>query len=68
MPPFYSLQAYNKALIQRYKHMPEVRQVVKRRNLPAAIYKVRTASSKAQSFSMLCGCARWIRRVVVYEA
>lgn len=32
--------AYNKALINRYKHMPEVRKVVKRRNLPAAIHKV----------------------------
>lgn len=32
--------AYNKALVARYKHMPEVRKVVKRRNLPAAIYKV----------------------------
>lgn len=34
--------AYNKALVNRYKHMPEVRKVVKRRNLPAAIYKVRS--------------------------
>lgn len=33
-------QAYNKALVNRYKHMPEVRKVVKRRNLPAAIHKV----------------------------
>jgi hypothetical protein len=40
-------QAYNKALVNRYKHMPEVRKVVKRRNLPAAIHKVRTAGAEA---------------------
>ena len=34
-------QAYNKALVQRFKHMPEIKRIVRHRHLPAAIYKVR---------------------------
>jgi hypothetical protein len=33
------------AALHRYKHMPEVRKVVKRRNLPAAIHKVSCGGS-----------------------
>ena len=32
--------AYDKALVQRYQHMPEIRRIVKHRHLPTAIYKV----------------------------
>ncbi|GIL86728.1 hypothetical protein Vretimale_19826, partial [Volvox reticuliferus] len=32
-------QAYNDALLERYKHMPEVKRIVRHRHLPAAIYK-----------------------------
>lgn len=33
--------AYDKALVQRYQHMPEIRRIVKHRHLPTAIYKAR---------------------------
>lgn len=33
-------QAYDKALVQRYQHLPEVRKIHKNRTLPTAIYKV----------------------------
>ncbi|GLC33361.1 hypothetical protein PLESTB_000341300 [Pleodorina starrii] len=32
-------QAYNDALLERYKHMPEVKRIVRHRHLPAAIYR-----------------------------
>lgn len=32
-------QAYNKALVQRYQHLPEVRRIQQHRHLPQAIYK-----------------------------
>jgi WD repeat and SOF domain-containing protein 1 len=32
-------QAYQKALVERYKHLPEVRQVTRHRNVPKAVYK-----------------------------
>ncbi|KAG2441056.1 hypothetical protein HXX76_003909 [Chlamydomonas incerta] len=32
-------QAYNEALVERYKHMPEVKRITRHRHLPAAIYK-----------------------------
>mmetsp|Transcript_37850 Transcript_37850/g.84390 ORF Transcript_37850/g.84390 Transcript_37850/m.84390 type:complete len:450 (-) Transcript_37850:359-1708(-) len=32
-------QAYDKALVERYKHMPEVKRISRHRHLPAAIYK-----------------------------
>lgn len=32
-------QAYSKALVERYKHMPEVKRIVRHRHLPAPIYK-----------------------------
>ncbi|KAK9814546.1 hypothetical protein WJX72_007699 [[Myrmecia] bisecta] len=32
-------QAYQKALVERYKHLPEVKRIVRHRHLPAAIYK-----------------------------
>ena len=35
-------QAYSKALVERYKHMPEIKRIVRHRQLPTAIYKVRT--------------------------
>eukprot|EP00878_Enallax_costatus_P041737 GHUV01048609.1.p1 GENE.GHUV01048609.1~~GHUV01048609.1.p1 ORF type:complete len:100 (+),score=22.20 GHUV01048609.1:202-501(+) len=34
-------QAYNKALVNRYKHMPEVKRIVRHRHVPAAIQKVK---------------------------
>jgi WD repeat and SOF domain-containing protein 1 len=34
-------QAYQKALVERYKHLPEIKKVVRHRNVPKAIYKVR---------------------------
>lgn len=52
-------QAYNKALVNRYKHMPEVRKVVKRRNLPAAIHKVRWGGQGlcvCNVFGLCCYC------------
>ena len=41
-------QAYQKALVERYKHLPEIKKVVRHRNVPKAIHKVRR---------------RWLRRV-----
>ncbi|KAG2484960.1 hypothetical protein HYH03_016258 [Edaphochlamys debaryana] len=32
-------QAYNDALVERYKHMPEVKRIARHRHLPTAIYK-----------------------------
>lgn len=32
-------QAYNKALVERYKHMPDIKRITRHRHLPAAIYK-----------------------------
>ena len=32
-------QAYQKALVERYKHLPEVRRVTRHRNVPKAIHK-----------------------------
>ncbi|MEW5309648.1 MAG: hypothetical protein WDW38_001521 [Sanguina aurantia] len=32
-------QAYSKALVERYKHMPEIKRIVRHRHLPVAIYK-----------------------------
>jgi len=34
-------QAYQKALVERYKHLPEIKKVVRHRNVPKPIYKVR---------------------------
>jgi hypothetical protein len=34
-------QAYQKALVGRYKHLPEIKKVVRHRNVPKPIYKVR---------------------------
>lgn len=31
--------AYNKTLVERYKHLPEVKRIVRHRHLPAALYK-----------------------------
>jgi len=31
--------AYNKALVKRYKHLPEVKRIVRHRHLPTPIYK-----------------------------
>ncbi|KAL6763169.1 WD40-repeat-containing domain protein [Haematococcus lacustris] len=31
--------AYSKALVERFKHMPEVKRIIRHRHLPAAIYK-----------------------------
>jgi WD repeat and SOF domain-containing protein 1 len=33
-------QAYQKALVERYKHLPEIKKVVRHRNVPKPIYKV----------------------------
>ena len=33
--------AYDKALVQRYQHMPDIRRIARHRHVPAAIYKVR---------------------------
>ncbi len=35
-------QAYDSALVDRYKHLPEVSRIVRHRHLPTAIYKVRS--------------------------
>lgn len=32
--------AYDKALVERYKHLPEVGRIARHRHLPTAIYKV----------------------------
>lgn len=32
-------QAYNKALVERYKHMPEIKRILRHRHLPTSIYK-----------------------------
>ncbi len=32
-------QAYQAALVERYKHLPEVKRVVRHRHLPTALYK-----------------------------
>ena len=32
--------AYNKALIERHKHLPEVKRIVRQRHVPAAVHKV----------------------------
>ena len=32
--------AYDKALVQRYQHMPDIRRIARHRHVPAAIYKV----------------------------
>lgn len=34
-------RAYNNALVERYKHLPEVKRIVRHRHLPAPVYKVR---------------------------
>ena len=36
-------QAYNQALIKRYRHLPEVKRIERHRHIPKALYKVRTA-------------------------
>jgi hypothetical protein len=36
-------QAYNRALVERHKHLPEVKRIVRHRHLPAAIYKASRA-------------------------
>jgi hypothetical protein len=33
-------QAYGKALVDKYKHMPEIKRIMRHRHLPTAIYKV----------------------------
>jgi hypothetical protein len=33
-------QAYSKALVDKFKHMPEIKRITRHRHLPAAIYKV----------------------------
>ena len=32
--------AYDKALVERYKHMPEIKRIARHRHLPTAIFKV----------------------------
>jgi WD repeat and SOF domain-containing protein 1 len=32
-------QQYNRALVERYKHLPEVKRIVRHRQLPSALYK-----------------------------
>ena len=32
-------KAYNKALLERYKHLPEVKRITRHRHLPKGIYK-----------------------------
>ena len=49
--------AYDKALVQRYQHMPEVRRIVKHRHLPTAIYKVRHASRRPRLACCVPCCA-----------
>ena len=34
-------QAYNEALIKRYKHLPEVRRIERHRHIPKPLYKVK---------------------------
>lgn len=42
--------AYNNALVERYKHLPEVGRIVRHRHLPSSIYKVRPLARP-------CSCA-----------
>jgi len=41
--------AYDKALVQRYQHMPDIRRIARHRHVPAAIYKVRAAGHGRES-------------------
>jgi DDB1- and CUL4-associated factor 13 len=38
-------QAYDESLKQRYKHLPEVKRILRHRHLPATIYKARALRS-----------------------
>ncbi len=33
-------QAYNQALVKRFKHLPEINRIVRHRHVPKPIYKV----------------------------
>ncbi|KIY94371.1 WD repeat and SOF domain-containing protein 1 [Monoraphidium neglectum] len=41
-------QAYQKALVERYKHLPEVKRIVRHRHVPKAIYKAAKTRRKVQ--------------------
>ena len=47
--------AYDKALVQRYQHMPDIRRIARHRHVPAAIYKVRAAQSFDASLDRVHG-------------
>ena len=48
--------AYNKALVSRYKHLPEVKRIVRHRNVPSAIHKVGAAAGICSCFVGLRIC------------
>jgi len=41
--------AYQAALVQRFRHLPEVKRIERHRHLPAALYKVRAGGSGRRS-------------------
>ena len=45
--------AYDKALVQRYQHMPDIRRIARHRHVPAAIYKVRNQQADSSDFACL---------------
>ena len=47
--------AYDKALVQRYQHMPDIRRIARHRHVPAAIYKVCVAQSSVPAGTGLEG-------------
>jgi hypothetical protein len=64
--------AYQAALVQRFRHLPEVKRIERHRHLPAALYKVRAGGSGRCSIGrvrawcmigtegnrLVCRCAR----------
>lgn len=46
-------RAYNNALVERYKHLPEVKRIVRHRHLPAPVYKVCGTETEQHCVSQL---------------
>lgn len=41
-------QAYNEALIKRFRHLPEIRRIERHRHIPQGLYKVRAVTAHLQ--------------------
>lgn len=48
--------AYNKALVKRYKHLPEVKRIVRHRHVPTAIHKVMPRIAAARLLQVIIRC------------